>query len=65
MTEKMPVLLKHIHDALGNDQVTFRIETNEGVSSPATWNEREIVAYLTETKPSVASFFKKFKLSLR
>ncbi|MDE5608226.1 MAG: DNA polymerase III subunit gamma/tau [Muribaculaceae bacterium] len=64
MTDQLPSLLKHIHDSLGNDLIAFEIAINEGVSSPATWNEREVIAYMQESSPAVAEFFKKFKLTL-
>lgn len=64
MADHLPGLLRHIRDSISNDSVSFRIDINEGVSSPATWNEREIIAYLKESSPAVAQFFNKFKLTL-
>lgn len=61
---EMPVLLEHIHNALDNDFVTFEIALNQGVSSPSTWSEREIVAYMSESYPNMKKFMKELKLSL-
>ena len=64
MNDQLPTLLRHIHDSLQNDLIAFEIDINEGVSSPATWNEREVIAYMQQSSPSVAEFFRKFKLTL-
>lgn len=61
---EMPKLLAHIHDALGNDEVTFEVLLNQGATSPSTWSEREIIAYLAEEYPNMKKFMTKLKLSL-
>lgn len=61
---EMPSLLAHVHDALDNDFVAFDIVLNQGASSPSTWSEREIVAYMSEQYPNVKKLMTKLKLSL-
>lgn len=60
----MPELLAAVRDAASNDSITFVIEENEGTGSPRTWNEREILAYLSENRPAIKSFIHDLKLTL-
>ncbi|MGM9800378.1 MAG: DNA polymerase III subunit gamma/tau [Muribaculaceae bacterium] len=54
----------HIHNQIGNDYWTLEIEENRGVSSPATWNDREVLNYMTEHTPEVRDLISHLKLHL-
>ena len=64
MAHTMPELLSEIRNALSNDQFNLSIEINQGESSPHTWNDREVVAYVQETVPAFKDFIDTFKLTL-
>ncbi len=64
MNDSMPALLKSVHDALGNDNVSFKVEINQGQSAPYTWNERDLLANIIERHPAVRQFITDLKLKL-
>ena len=61
---ELPRLLSYLHDGLNNDFITLDILINDGPSSPSTWNEREILAFLQRERPHMDRFIKSLKLSL-
>ena len=61
---EMPRLLAYLHDGLKNDFITLDILINDGPSSPSTWNEREVLAFLQKERPHIDRFVKSLKLSL-
>lgn len=64
MEEAMPEILAFIHDKLSNDSITVGVEINEGEASPHTWNERQVLAHMVETRPILKDFIDTFDLSL-
>lgn len=64
MTQAMPALLNEIRDSLSNDRFSLTIEINQGQSSPHTWNDREVMAYVQEKVPALNDFINTFKLTL-
>lgn len=53
----------HCRNSVANSAVTFTIKINEGVPSPHTWNEREVLAHMLQT-PSLKNFVNALNLSL-
>ncbi|MDE7155479.1 MAG: hypothetical protein K2N79_04250, partial [Muribaculaceae bacterium] len=51
-------------DCLKNDFWTMTVEENQGVGSPRTWNEREVLDKLIEENESVRKLVSTFKLTL-
>lgn len=64
MLEAMPHLLEHLRNALANDMITLKVRAAEGVASPMTWNEREVLADITARHPSLREFITALKLTL-
>lgn len=64
MLEAMPRLLEHLRNALANDMITIKVRATEGVASPMTWNEREVLADITARHPSLQEFITALKLTL-
>lgn len=50
-------------DKVSNSSVTFSISVNDGVPSPHTWNEREVLAHMLQT-PALKEFVNALNLSL-
>ena len=53
-----------MRDCLKNDCWTMTVEENQGVGSPRTWNEREVLDKLIEENESVRKLVSTFKLTL-
>lgn len=64
MNQHMPELIGELRNALSNDNITLKIEINQGEASPHTWNDREVVAYVQQTVPALNDFIETFKLTL-
>lgn len=64
MLEAMSHLLEHLRNALANDMITLKVRAAEGVASPMTWNEREVLADITARHPSLREFITALKLTL-
>jgi DNA polymerase-3 subunit gamma/tau len=64
LNEAMPGLLAHLHDALKNDHINFRVDVNQGEAPPETWNERQLYNHMIEHSPAFADFVKKMRLKL-
>lgn len=62
--EKLRDIYDYIHDRINNDYWTLNIEENKGVSSPATWTEREVFNYTMETDAKFKNLVAKLKLRL-
>ena len=62
--EKLRDIYDYIHDRINNDYWTLNIEENKGVSSPATWTEREVFNYTMETDAEFKNLVAKLKLRL-
>ena len=62
--EKLRDIYDYIHDRINNDYWTLSIEENKGVSSPATWTEREVFNYTMETDAEFKNLVAKLKLRL-
>lgn len=65
ITEALPHLLGFLRRALSNDTVTLDIVVNADSSSPATWNEREVLDDMLRRHPSLADTMRTLGLSLR
>lgn len=57
-------ILTYLHDRLLNDNLSIEILLNQGEPSPITWNEREVLAHMIETTPSLKSFIQTFRLTI-
>ncbi|MBD5253715.1 MAG: DNA polymerase III subunit gamma/tau [Barnesiella sp.] len=64
LSQHMPELIGELRNALSNDNITLKIEINQGEASPHTWNDREVVAYVQQTVPALNDFIETFKLTL-
>lgn len=64
MEAAMPVLLPYLRQALGNDLFTLTVEINRGEASPHTWNERQVLAHMTESNPLLKDMIADFGLSI-
>jgi hypothetical protein len=64
LNEARPGLLAHLHDALKNDHINFRVDVNQGEAPPETWNERQLYNHMIEHSPAFADFVKKMRLKL-
>lgn len=64
LNQHMPELIGELRNALSNDNITLKIEINQGEASPHTWNDREVVAYVQQTVPALNDFIETFKLTL-
>ncbi len=64
LQNEMPRLLRYLHDGLSNDRIELELRLNDGPTSPSTWNEHEIIAYLRRERPNMEKFVTKLKLSL-
>ncbi|MDE6353299.1 MAG: DNA polymerase III subunit gamma/tau [Muribaculaceae bacterium] len=53
-----------MRDCLKNDFWTMSVEENQGVGSPRTWNEKEVLDKLIEENESVRKLVSTFKLTL-
>ncbi|HUN20459.1 MAG TPA: hypothetical protein PLT34_04310 [Muribaculaceae bacterium] len=62
--DAMPALLRHIHDSLQNDMLSFDIVLNRGQSAPVVWNEREVYQHMMATSEKMRNFVEAFKLTL-
>ena len=58
----MPDILTHMHSSLGNDLIEIDVRSNSGEISPATWNEREVVADMARRHPGLTQFIKELDL---
>lgn len=62
----MPTLLPYLRDAVRNDNLTFTIGVNAGVSqSPRTWSEQQVLEHMVQENPAVKDLISGFKLGLR
>ena len=62
--DEIPALCKFIRDRLSNDNISFKLELNQGPTSPATWSEREIINYWVSEYANMKKFMVELKLSL-
>lgn len=62
--EAMPVLRAFLAERLRNCDITLRFRVLEGLQSPQTWNEQEVLADIVRRHPDTAAFIKALKLSL-
>lgn len=58
----MPDILAYMHSTLGNDLIEIDVRSNSGEISPATWNEREVVADMARRHPGLSHFIKELDL---
>lgn len=64
LEHSLPDIKQYLHDALGNDFISFEVKMNEGESAPYTWSERQVLAHIVETTPYFKKFAQDLKLSL-
>lgn len=64
LTKASGSLLAYLRHHLRNDSVAMEIHLNQGVSSPRTWNQREVYAHMLESNPALQAFVDEFKLNL-
>lgn len=60
----MADILGSMRNALSNDFITIDVVINTGVSSPATWTERELIAHFREKYPGFSSYVEALQLVL-
>ena len=58
----MADILAYMHSTLGNDLIEIDVRSNSGEISPATWNEREVVADMARRHPGLSHFIKELDL---
>lgn len=64
LNDALPVLLRHIHNQLANDNIQLRLAVNEGEGSPMTWTDGEVFAHLLEKNPSIKALADQLKLTI-
>lgn len=64
MLNAMPTLMKHVHDALGNDMVSVEVEVNQGESTPDTWDERKVLHHMVANNENLRELIDVLKLKL-
>ena len=64
LNSRLPELYKHIRDAISNDNWTLQVIVDDGEGSPATWNDREVLAHALENNPAFNRLYQMFKLKL-
>lgn len=64
MMSMTPTIEVFMRECLKNDCWTMTIEENQGVGSPQTWNEREVLDKLIEYNENVRKLVSVFKLTL-
>ncbi|MDE7092073.1 MAG: hypothetical protein K2O43_01435, partial [Muribaculaceae bacterium] len=64
MMSMKPTIEVFMRDCLKNDFWTMSVEENQGVGSPRTWNEKEVLDKLIEENESVRKLVSTFKLTL-
>lgn len=62
--EAMPELHTFLGRRLRNDDIALRFRVLEGLQSPQTWNEQEVLADIVRRHPDAAAFIKALKLTL-
>ncbi len=60
----MPSLLKHLHDALANDNIAIEFSVKDAKDSPMSWNQREVLAHIVEKHPGVRDLIDTLELKL-
>ncbi len=63
LQERMPEIRQALCNALDNDNITFNISVSDGPSSPATWNDAEVLDYMLKKRPELKDFLKTLHLS--
>lgn len=62
--DNMMSLAGFLRDSLKNDNIEFQVLVNQGVYSPAVWNEREVLRHIVNSSASMRDFVDKFRLTL-
>jgi len=64
MKDVMPSLLKHLHDALANDNIAIDFSVKDAKDSPMSWNQREVLAHIIDKHPGVRDLIDTLELKL-
>lgn len=64
MKDVMPTLLKHLHDALSNDNITIDFTVKDAKDSPMSWNQREVLAHIVDKHPGLRDLIDTLELKL-
>ena len=64
MISMKPTIEAFMRDCLKNDFWSMTVEENQGIGSPRTWNEREVLEKLIEENENVRKLVSTFKLTL-
>ncbi len=64
MKNVMPSLLKHLHDALANDNIAIDFSVKDAKDSPMSWNQREVLAHIIDKHPGLRDLIDTLELKL-
>lgn len=64
MKAAMPHLMQYLHNALSNDQVTIDFEVADVSDSPMSWDQREVLAHILESHPTLRGAIEAFDFKL-
>lgn len=64
MKDVMPMLLKHMRNALANDNITIELMVKDAADSPMSWNQREVLAHIIDKHPGLGELINTLELKL-
>lgn len=64
LTQVRATLLPYLRASLRNDFLDFSILLDENAVTPTAWSDREVLAHLVETNPTLTPFIAELKLTL-
>lgn len=64
INDNLQDITRHMRDKLRNDNFVLTAMIGEGLSSPKTWTEREVLNYMKDNNPGFGDFIDEFNLTL-